>query len=483
MKKTLLVYATHVTDYAKVALILGALIGLNACDKAANVSSNVNQTQTHSTHPSLSYPIVDTNQVIFYDQAHEISAPTTTQAFYGQNAQFSRHPMHYSVSQDSLTVMDHVTGLTWTRTADLNDDGVINTLDKLSFTQAKAYAAHLNEIKYAGFDDWRVPTIKQLYSLMSFSGVDAAGPHETNAKPFIDTQYFGFAYGDESKGERAIDAQFWSSTEYTGQVFHGAHAAFGLNLADGRIKAYPIDAPHRVAKNFVYFVRGNAQYGQNQFTDNHDGTISDQATQLMWMKSDSQNGMNWQQALAWAQEKNAENFLGHNDWRLPTAKELQSIVDYQRSPDATQSAAINPIFSTTSITNEAGQADYPWFWSSTTHVNSKNAGAQGTYIAFGRAMGYMMGTWTDLHGAGAQRSDPKAGKLDDIAIKVGEGYHINGQAQHPSERQAKQVNAAKAASQTLADESLPRPAFNGHGPEDAIRINNYVRLVRSIEGS
>jgi hypothetical protein len=35
--------------------------------------------------------------------------------------------------------------------------------------------------------------------------------------------------------------------------------------------------------------------------------------------------------------------VGNGDWRLPDAHDLQSIVDYSRSPDATSSAAIDPI--------------------------------------------------------------------------------------------------------------------------------------------
>ena len=49
-------------------------------------------------------------------------------------------------------------------------------------------------------------------------------------------------------------------------------------------------------------------------------------------------------------------------------KELQSIVDYTRSPDTTRSAAIDPIFGTTPIRNGLGQKDYAFYWSSTTHV-------------------------------------------------------------------------------------------------------------------
>jgi hypothetical protein len=190
---------------------------------------------------------------------------------------------------------------------------------------------------------------------------------------------------------------------------------------------------------FVFYVRGNTDYGINSFVDNGDGTVTDNATRLMWSQDDSGIGMNLEGALAWVEQKNAESYLGHDDWRLPNVKELQSIVDYTRAPDVTDSAAIDPVFNATAITNEAGQADYPSYWSSTTHVNwSENGGRFAAYVAFGRAMGYMNSTWMDVHGAGAQRSDPKAGDAADWPT--------------------------------------------GNGPQgDAIRIDNYVRLVRDAD--
>ena len=92
----------------------------------------------------------------------------------------------------------------------------------------------------------------------------------------------------------------------------------------------------------------------------------------MWSQNDSgdgvntgpRSGMTWEEALAWVQEKNDENYLGYSDWRLPNAKEMQSIVDYSRAPGATGSAAIDPVFNITQITNENGETDYPWFWTS-----------------------------------------------------------------------------------------------------------------------
>ena len=144
---------------------------------------------------------------------------------------------------------------------------------------------------------------------------------------------------------------------------------------------------------------------KNKFVDNKDGTITDETSGLIWQQKDSGKGLNWEDALSYCEEL---SLAGYEDWRLPNAKELQYIVDYSRSPDTTNSAAIDTIFDISTITNEAGELDYPMFWTSTTHVNSRN-GASAAYVAFGRAMGNMNGKWMDVHGAGAQRSDPKDG--------------------------------------------------------------------------
>jgi hypothetical protein len=211
---------------------------------------------------------------------------------------------------------------------------------------------------------------------------------------------------------------------------------FGVNFADGRTKGYGLTMPDGSEKSFfVKCVRGNTSYGLNSFVNNGDSTITDRSTGLIWSQADSRSAMNWQSALARVQAGNGQNYLGHSDWRLPDVKELQSIVDYTRAPDVTKSAAINPVFLTTSTTNEAGQTDYPYFWASTTHENLGTSPASyATYVAFGRAMGYMSG-WGDVHGAGAQRSDPEDGDPADYPY--------------------------------------------GYGPQgDAIYIFNYVRLVR-----
>ena len=344
---------------------------------------------TTSLLGALPYAIVDTAQTKCYDNRSEIAPPKPGQPFYGQDAQFQAHPPSYALSADGLTVRDNVTGLTWQRSPDTDGDGSLTRRDKLTLSQAQALPAKLNAAKHGGFDDWRLPTIKEQYSLFDARGTDPSGNQGTDTSgltPFIDTKFFKFAYGNTSTGERVIDSQYASSTKYVGKSARGFGKLFGVNFADGRIKGYDLQMPGGGVEKtfFVQCVRGNPSYGTNDFHDNGDGSITDRATSLVWSKADSGQGLTWQDALAWVEKKNAEKFLGHDDWRLPSVKELQSLVDYTRSPDTSQSPAIDPVFNCTAFTNEAHQADYPFYWSATTHGGFMGGGAA-MYVAFGRA--------------------------------------------------------------------------------------------------
>jgi hypothetical protein len=366
----------------------------------------------------LNYPIVSTGQGLCYDEAVEIACPGAGGAFYGQDAQYTGNTPRYQDNGDG-TVTDLITGLMWQA-----DPG-----QKMTYDQA---VSGTSSFRLAGYNDWRLPSIKELYSLILFDGTDvsACPGGSCSATPFIDTRYFNFQYGDTEAGERVIDAQFASSTRYVSTTMRGAETIFGVNFADGRIKGYPTDKSF-----FVLYVRGNPEYGKNSFAENGDGTISDAAIGLTWMQADSGAGMDWEDALAYCENASV---AGYDDWRLPDIKELQSIVEYSRSPATSNSAAIDPLFTATGIIDEAGGSDFPFYWSSTTHADSSGRGAFAAYVAFGSALGYMGNAWIDVHGAGAQRSDPKSGDTSQYS--------------------------------------------QGHGPQgDAVRIENYVRCVRSGE--
>ncbi|MBF0176119.1 MAG: DUF1566 domain-containing protein [Magnetococcales bacterium] len=342
--------------------------------------------------------IVDTGQDRCFDNTGEIPPPRLREDFFGQDAQYQGRKPAYRDNGNG-TVTDLHTHLTWSKAVESQ---------KLSPEEAEGVAENMD---LGGYRDWRIPDIKELYSLIDFRGYTGFGPGQgvpANAVPFINTDFFDFKYGDIRQGERYIDAQWLSSTMYVSTTMLGDKTVFGVNFADGRIKGYGYRRPGMpgVAKRFyVRYVRGPI-YGVNQFVDHGNGTVSDLSSGLMWDKSDSGKGMVWEDALRYAKN---HRLAGYDDWRLPNAKELQAIVDYSRSPDTTNSPAMDPMFLATSILNEAGQRDFPYYWTSTTHLDGPRPGDRAVYIAFGRAMGQMHGRVLDVHGAGAQRSDPKTG--------------------------------------------------------------------------
>lgn len=360
--------------------------------------------------PDLTYAIVDTAQSTAYSDTGSVINPAPGQTFYGQDAHYDGFQPGFTDNGNG-TVTDNVTGLMWQQ--------ALPASGKLGSDAALAYAAGLT---LGGHDDWRLPTIKELYSLIDFRG--RTGMTLGNSVPFIDTNYFEFEYGNEAAGERLIDAQFWSSTGYVSTTMMGDVTVFGVNFADGRIKGYPMTMPGPGGGAMLCWarcVRGNPDYGINSFVDNGDGTISDEATGLMWLKDDSaalsagprNDGLlNWEEALAWAE---GLSHAGHDDWRLPNVKELHSLTDYSRAPD-TGGPAISDLFTSTSYVNGNGATDWYPYWSGTTHYEVGSGGSYASYVNFGRSLGWMQmpppnGPWTllDVHGAGAQRSDPKSG--------------------------------------------------------------------------
>jgi hypothetical protein len=243
---------------------------------------------------------------------------------------------------------------------------------------------------------------------------------------------------------------------------------FGVNFADGRIKGYPKTAPGAggiEARHFVRLVRGEF-YGTNDFRDNGDGTVTDRATGLMWTQEESSIAMTWKDALAYAEDL---ELAGYRDWRLPNAKELQSIVDYSRAPfphgSADAGPAIDPMFNTS--TTES------WEWTSTTHQDDEGGkGGMAVYICLGRALGYVFPPappWggdpppphlSDVHGAGAQRSDFKAGnaELNKISgIWESTDYPLGFGPQHDQVRVLNYVRCVRNGA-TLATGKTPKPA-------------------------
>lgn len=326
------------------------------------------------------YLLVASGQNTLYDlDGQEISSLYPGDDLYGQDANYlAGDAMNYLDNGDG-TITDLNTGLVWQQTP-----------SSQTFTWQEAIE-YCKELELDGKNDWRIPSLKELFSISDFS----------SGWPYLNTDYFDLASGQVSK-----DEQFWSGNDYVGvRVEGGLNSAFGVNHVTGHIKSYAATATGPVGGKYVRAVRGG-DYGVNEFTDNGDGTITDHSTFLMWSQDDSGEGMDWEDALAYAE---GAELAGYSDWRLPNVKELQSIVDYSYSPSARDAdqigPAIDPLFSCTPTVNEAGKDDYGYYWTSTSaNFTSGEPYYYAWYVAFGCAVD---GEGQDFHGAGGVRFDTK----------------------------------------------------------------------------
>ena len=111
-------------------------------------------------------------------------------------------------SHPNGTISDMSTGLVWEKKTAANE------FDAYYWDEAFAYVAGLNALRFGGYDDWRLPNIRELASLIDYGKFNPAIASELD---------------DCGNGSCTVAGSYWSSTTAESATF----LAWRVNFYDG----------------------------------------------------------------------------------------------------------------------------------------------------------------------------------------------------------------------------------------------------------
>jgi len=226
------------------------------------------------------------------------------------------------------TVTDNITLLMW-------DDRITAQ----AFTWEEAIAA-CEELELAGFDDWRLPTRIEITSVL-----DHSDDHTGWAAEAFEAGNSGFHFS----------ASDWILTITQTGAGAGNDYAWAFNMSDGIVSNAYSKSNHTALK----CVRGGgsgegpsdpAVAPPDQYSAVADGEVRDNYTGLVWQSGGSDDMLSWQEAVDYCDGLD----LNGNSWRLPSIRELATLVD-----EAQVAPAINrEMFPDTKY----GARSNDWYW-------------------------------------------------------------------------------------------------------------------------
>lgn len=272
----------------------------------------------------------------------QTSSYTTT---FGEDNDYSTNVPSYTNNANG-TITDNVTGLMWQQI-----DGGEMTIESA--------ATYCNNLVLGGYSDWRLPSPMESFSILN---------HQNN-NPAMNTSFF-----------TASAAEYWWTNTYQA----GDATKVWCTNAGGGIGNHPKSetiSAGGVKKFHVRAVRDISAPATiaNHFTDNGNGTITDNLTQLIWQKIPNTNSLTWEQAISYAENLSLATAA---DWRLPNIKELQSLNDESVTNPSANTAFFSTIgvhnyWSSTSLPNQTLKA---WYWNTQFGITTYDTKTNTDYV-------------------------------------------------------------------------------------------------------
>jgi hypothetical protein len=245
----------------------------------------------------------------------------------GEDRDYERNPMSFSISEDGTIIIDNNTGMMWERHLNWKWEkttppkGDWRPQDVFSYKDGEPRrrpyhegVQYCKQLRLGGYDDWRMPNMKEGHTIA----------HYAAARPTIHTRYFKDVdpgipgYGDRGKGG------MWAGPIAPDHNNSGWH----LGFIDGHFMGYP-----RGGYKTTRCVRAdnNGGYFLPNYSMNGDGTVTENVAGLMWVQETRSGLLDWEEALQYCEDL---EFSGYGDWKLPGNKEMTSIVDLTKQKPA-----------------------------------------------------------------------------------------------------------------------------------------------------
>ncbi|HMB31818.1 MAG TPA: DUF1566 domain-containing protein [Desulfohalobiaceae bacterium] len=231
---------------------------------------------------------------------------------------------------DSNLVLDRLTGLIWTLSA--------NPFEfPMSWPEALKSIQGLNHMAYLGFTDWRLPNKRELRCLMDHGTSRPSLPRGNPFQHVVQTwywtsttsaMYLSYAWYGHLEGSR----MFWGRKDRDYLVWPVRGKSEVLPMT-GEVQCFDLNGQAMDCKDSGADgeVRAGMVWPEQRFKSVQDG-ILDRLTGLVWTKQ-----ANVGEASTWSQALNMIEDLRHKSgraWHLPNINELESLVDASSSSPA-----------------------------------------------------------------------------------------------------------------------------------------------------